>query len=99
MDRGSGSTSRWDCIDFELEIREGGPREYPVAVRSPAGEAHERMRFPFDEGELENRLRSLENALLRSGGRRRRMPPSQEERTVQEFGRALFEALLVGEVR
>ncbi len=98
MDRGSGSTGRWECIDFELEIREGGPRNYPVAVRSPAGEAQEQMRLPFDEGEIEDRLRTLEVALLRSGGRRRRMP-SQEERTVHEFGQALFESLLVGDVR
>lgn len=98
MGRDSGSPSRWDCIDFELEVREGGPREYPVAVRSPAGEAQERMRFPFDEREIENKLQILENALLRSGGKRRRIP-SREERTVQDFGQTLFEALLVGEVR
>lgn len=38
MDRTSGPmVDPWDYLDFELEIREGGPREYPIAVRSPAG--------------------------------------------------------------
>jgi hypothetical protein len=98
MDAHSGSTSSWDYLDFELEIRGGGPREYPVSVRSPAGEARAEMRFPFDEWELKDRLQSLEIALLRSGGTRRRMP-TPEEHTVQDFGRGLFESLLIGDVR
>jgi len=98
MDSGSDSTSRWDYIDFELEIRKGSRRRYSVSVRSPAGEAQEHMRFPFDKWELENRLLALENALLRFGGSRRRIP-SQEEQPVQEFGQSLLQALLVGEVR
>jgi tetratricopeptide (TPR) repeat protein len=98
MDAHSGSMSSWDYLDFELEIRGGGPREYPMTVRSPAGEAQGQMRFPFDEWELKDRLQSLEIALLRSGGTRRRMP-SSEEHTVQDFGRGLFESLLVGDVR
>ena len=98
MDTDSGSTGSWDYLDFELEIRGGGPREYPVAIRSPAGEARAEMRFPFDEWELRDRLQSLEIALLRSGGTRRRIP-SPEEHTVQDFGRSLFESLLVGDVR
>jgi hypothetical protein len=64
-----GSTSSWDYLDFELEIREGVPREYPVSVRSPAGEALAQMRFPYDQWELKDRLQSLEIALLRSGAR------------------------------
>ena len=98
MDTHSGSMSSWNYLDFELEIRGGGPREYPVTVRSPAGEAQGQMRFPFDEWELKDRLQSLEIALLRSGGTRRRMP-SSEEHTVQDFGRGLFESVLVGDVR
>ncbi len=86
-------------LDFELEIGLGQGREYPVAVlRSPAGEAREVMRFPFDELGLENRLQALQLALLRSGGKRRQIL-SPEERTVQEFGRTLFDALFAGEVR
>jgi hypothetical protein len=86
-------------LDFELEIGPGSGREYPVAViRSPAGEVRETMRFPFDELALENRLKDLQIGLLRSGGKRRQML-SSEEQTVQDFGRALLDALLTGEVR
>ena len=88
----------WDYLDFELEISEGGPRRYAIAVRSPAGEAQGHMRFPFDEWELRDRLQALEIALLRSGGTRRRIA-SPEENTVQDFGKGLFESLLVGDVR
>jgi formylglycine-generating enzyme required for sulfatase activity len=90
-----------DYEDFELAIRPGTGRDYPLeVVRAPqGGEARATMRFPFDELALENRLLSLENALLRSGGRhqgRRLLTP--EERAVEEFGRALFAALFTGEV-
>jgi hypothetical protein len=98
MNKNSGSTDSWDYLDFELEVREGGPRAYPMSIRSPAGEAQQEMRFPFDEWELKDRLQALEIALLRSGGTRRRIP-SPEEHTVQDFGRGLFEALLVGDAR
>jgi hypothetical protein len=98
MDKDSGSRKAWEYVDFELEIGEGGPRKYPVTVRSPAGEAEGEMSFPFDEWELENKLLALENALLRSGETRRRIP-AQEEQPVQDFGRNLLQALLVGEVR
>src|SRR5918998_1501611 len=98
MHTDSGSTGSWDYLDFELEVREGGPREYPLTVRSPAGEAQAEMRFPFDGWELKDRLQALEIALLRSGGTRRRIP-SPEEHTVQDFGRGLFESILVGDVR
>jgi serine/threonine protein kinase len=92
-------TEHLTYFDFELEIDHGSGREYPVAVvRSPAGEAREMMRFPFDELALESHLDKLQIALLRSGGKRRRVP-SSEEQAVQGFGRALFDALLTGEVR
>ncbi len=88
-----------EYFDFELEISSGIGREYPVAViRSPAGEAHETMLFPFDELALENRLQVLQNALLRSGGKRRQML-SPEEQKVKDFGQSLFNALLKGELR
>jgi hypothetical protein len=96
MDAQSGSMSSWDYLDFELEIRESESRGYAVAVHSPAGEAQEVMSFPFDERQLRDKLKDLEIALLRSGGTRRSL--STEERTVQEFGRSLFEAVLVGKV-
>src|SRR5215208_7734669 len=96
MDAQSGSMSSWDYLDFDLEISGGSARNYSVAVRSPAGEAQEEMRFPFDERQLRDKLKDLEIALLRSGGTRRSL--STEEQTVQEFGRSLFEAVLVGKV-
>ncbi|MBV9135000.1 MAG: CHAT domain-containing protein, partial [Chloroflexi bacterium] len=87
-----------DCLEFEIEIGHGRGRSYPIAVRSPAGEAREQMRFPFDELALENRLQALQIALLQSGGTRRAIPTSQEE-TVKDFGKALFDTLLSGEIR
>src|SRR5215208_8885 len=95
----SGSSSEYlrNYLDFDLEIGEGTGREYSVAVRSPAGEAQEEMSFPFDDRELRNKLRDLEVALVRSGGTRRRISP--EEQTVRDFGKRMFEALLVGDVR
>lgn len=91
--------SRWEYIDFDVTIRKGNRRKYPVTVRSSAGEeVQEEMRFPFDKEKLENKLLALENALFRSGRGRRRIR-SQEEQAVQDFGQSLFEALLVREVR
>lgn len=78
-----------DYLDFELEIGPGSGREYPLAARSPGGEARETLRFPFGELELENKLQVLQIALLRSGGQRRQTL-SPEQRTVQDFGRVLF---------
>ena len=86
-------------LDFELEIGVGSGREYPVVViRSAGGEAQEIMCFPFDDLALESQLKDLQIALLRSGGKRRQIL-SPIEQTVQNFGRALFNALFTGEVR
>ncbi len=91
--------ARLDYLDFDIEIGPGGGRTYPVSVlHSPAGEAREVMRFPYDELALESQLQTLQIALLRSGGKRRQIP-TDEERNVQEFGRDLFNALLTGEAR
>jgi formylglycine-generating enzyme required for sulfatase activity len=88
-----------DYLDFELEIGEGQGRDYPVAIlHSPAGEARETMRFPFDELALDLRLSKLQIALLRSGGKHRRAP-TEEEQAVQDLGKALFDALFQGELR
>ena len=71
---------------------------YPVKVRSFAGEAHGTLHFPFDDLALEGALLRLQNALLRSGGaRRRQIKPHEYE--VQQFGQQLFDALLTGGVR
>ena len=85
-------------LDFDLEIGPGLGREYPLSARSAAGQVHGTLRFPFDTLALENALLKLENALLQSGGTRRRALTEQEQ-AVQDFGRALFEALLEGDLR
>ncbi len=85
-------------LDFDLEIGIGQGREYPVVVRSPAGEARATMTFPFDDLVLENRLLILQNVLLRSGGTQRQAL-NQDELAVRDFGKALFDATLVEEVR
>lgn len=87
-----------EYVSFDLEIGLGSGREYPLLARSQAGEARETLRFPFDELILQNRLQALEIALLRSGGKRRQFL-SSEEQLVQDFGRALFDAVFTGEVR
>lgn len=99
MQSDSNQAGHSNCLDFDLEIGLGSGREYPVAVvRSPAGEAHAVMQFPFGELELENRLKDLQIALLRSGGPRRRLL-SSEEQSVQEFGQSLFDAVFTSDVR
>ncbi len=87
-----------DYLNFELEIRLVRGREYEVSVRSPAGEAREIMRFPYDKLALENKLKDLQIALLCSGGKRRRVASPQEQ-AVQDFGLDLFNALIANEVR
>jgi CHAT domain-containing protein/DNA-binding beta-propeller fold protein YncE len=99
MQGDSTRPGRSDYLDFDLEIGIGTGRDYPVAVLdSPAGEARGNMHFPFDELVLENCLLTLQNALLRSGGKPRRTL-SPEEQKVRDFGQALFEALFTPEVR
>jgi hypothetical protein len=87
-----------EYLDLEIEIGEGVEREYPVTVlRSPAGEPRHLMKFPFDDLELQNRLQSLEIALLRSSGVRRRMLTAGDK-SIQDFGESLFQALFDGDV-
>jgi formylglycine-generating enzyme required for sulfatase activity len=85
-------------LDFDVEIGEYGQDGYPVMVRSRAGEARELLRFPFDRLALESRLDKIQIALLRSAGPRRRRAPSVDERAALDFGAALFDALMAGEV-
>lgn len=87
-----------DYLNFEIEVGHGSGREYEISVRSPAGDAREIMRFPYDKLVLENRLKDLQIALLHSGGKRRRVASPQEQ-AVQKFGLELFNALITNEVR
>src|ERR1051326_5003889 len=82
-------------LDFDLEIGPGSGQTYPVAViRSPAGEAHGTLHFPFDEAALKERLDQVQTALAGNSQERR-----QASQTVQEFGQRLFEALFSGDIR
>ncbi|MEW5987825.1 MAG: CHAT domain-containing protein, partial [Chloroflexota bacterium] len=85
-------------LDFDLEIGQGSGRDYPVVARSQAaGEARATLRFPYDELQLESRLKDLRIALLLTGLKHRRVL-SREEQVVQDFGRDLFNALMVGKI-
>ncbi len=86
-------------LDVDLEIGQGAGREYPIVVRSPAGEARVTMRFPYDDLALESRLKDLKIALLKSATPTVRRALSEEEQAVQDFGRRLFEALLSDDAR
>lgn len=82
-----------DYLDFEVDIAPENGGTYPVrAACSVAGEAHENMQFPFDQQALGIQLSALQNALLSSGA-------STAQMVVQNFGKALFNALFVGDVR
>jgi formylglycine-generating enzyme required for sulfatase activity len=86
-----------DYLDFAIEVHTHTDSHYSVAVRSPAGEARTTAPFPFTDAALESHLLKLENAILRSAGRRRKAPTPEEE-AVQSFGRDLFGFLLRDEL-
>jgi hypothetical protein len=86
-----------DYLDFELDISpisEGGG--YNVALNSPAGQAVGKMQFPFGQLELQNKILTLQVALLRSGGSQR--GPSTDAAAVEQLGRDLFKALFSGDI-
>lgn len=95
----SKSYRNWkDYSDFELEITKGTGQDYSVAlIHSPAGEVHEIMHFPFNELELNNALKDIQIALLEPIEGKRQIVP-YEEKTVREFGKKLFDALITGEI-
>ncbi|MBV7336071.1 CHAT domain-containing protein [Chloroflexi bacterium TSY] len=85
--------------DFAIEVKEITKDEYAISVRSASvGETDERIAFPLTDAELDRALLRLENAILRSAGRRRKQL-SPEEEAAQAFGCTLFDFLLPGEVR
>jgi hypothetical protein len=87
-----------EAVDVELEISSSGAGTYLVAARSPSGEATATMRLPFDEEEIESRLRALQTTLIWSTAKTRRVI-SETEQPVREFGAALFDALIADDVR
>lgn len=88
-----------EYLEFDITIDRIDDTDYMVKViNSPAGQASEILTLPFTEAELHERQQSLQIALLRSSGRRRRILGS-EERAVQDFGQELFDTLFCGDVR
>lgn len=87
-----------DYLDFELELRSEEKGVYRIAVRSPAGEACEKMHLPFGEVELTDLLDDLQIALLQPQHRFRHLP-STSEGTIRDFGQMLFDTLMAGTIR
>jgi hypothetical protein len=85
-------------LDFDLEISPGSGGTYAVTTRSRAGEKTETIRFPFDERTLRERRQDLQIALLQSLLATRQVL-SPEQQVVQDFGKQLFETLMVGDIR
>ena len=82
-----------DYLDFELEVRPLGGRQYKlIVIRSPAGETRAEAIFPLDTLQLENSLLKVEVALSRSSHSKRKVL-TEEETAVQTFGRHLFDFL------
>lgn len=94
-----GTENQLKYLDFEVEIREGKRHQYPVTVlNSPGGEATATISWPFTHASLADQLAKIDDILLRaSARRRRRLDPS--EKTIQDFGANLFDALIAGELR
>ena len=91
-------TGIMEYLDFEIEIAHGDRVDYPLAViHSPAGENRTTSTLPFSQIELENRILTLKNVMLRSGGQHRRAL-TPDELTVRNFGQDLFDALFTGDV-
>ena len=77
--------------DFDLQIDVGDGRRYAVAVlSSPAGAARGNMTFPFDAATFAAYLAGLEQAL--------RKPTNGGVDVAQEFGAAIFDALMQGDI-
>ncbi|HKR02107.1 MAG TPA: tetratricopeptide repeat protein [Pyrinomonadaceae bacterium] len=86
-----------EYLDFDLLINSDGEHGYEIVVRSPAGEAREFRKLPFDRETLKDRQNNLQLALLRSGGRYR-LATSPKGQPIQQFGLELFNALFTGSV-
>jgi hypothetical protein len=88
-----------EYLNFDLEIecsQDGNCYEVSV-LHSPEGETVEKMVFPFSAVELESRLKDIKIALLRSSSEHR-LAFSPEEGAVRDFGKALFNAIMAGNV-
>lgn len=87
-----------EYLDFDVEIGIGDGLQYPLSVRSPAGEARGTMNFPYDRDRLELHMKDLEIALLRSASITRLHLPSQLH-MVQQMGMDFYNSLFTGDIR
>jgi WD40 repeat protein len=87
-----------EILDFELELGDLGDQGYPLTARAPAGEAAASLRLPLTREELDYQLGVINDAVLASSAVARRVATGDEE-PVQQFGRRLFDALVVDDVR
>ena len=85
-------------VDFDIEIEHLDGLAYKVEVRSPVGDTHAVMLFPYSSLELKNQLLLIQNALL-SGRSLSRRALNSHQSAVKEFGHSLFTALFSGDVR
>ncbi|HXB46264.1 MAG TPA: hypothetical protein VNW50_00775, partial [Streptosporangiaceae bacterium] len=87
-----------NTLDFELEIGDLADQGYPVTARAPAGEAAASMHLPLTREELDYQLGVISDAVRASSSVVRRTA-SGDEQPVREFGRRLFDALVIDDVR
>lgn len=89
-----------DFLDFEIHIAPGTGQDYPIlVVKSPVGEASGTFHLPFDAPGLENHLKGVEIAVLKSGSVRRDIVmATDEDESVSDFGKKLFNALFTDQV-
>jgi hypothetical protein len=88
-------------LDFDIEILAlpNAENRYVVSVlHSPAGEIRQVIQFPFSDIELDSQLKDVKIALLKSTGGHR-LAPSPEETVAKDFGKALFNSVMSGEIR
>ena len=95
--------SHLDYLDFNLQVGPPDPDgRHPVTVRLPAGDVYrERVAIPHDQLALDSHLTG--EAIVRAGAAavRHLAAPSAAPSapSLDEFGRALFDAVVRGEVR
>ena len=87
-----------EILDFELEIGDLADQGYLVTARAPAGEAAASMRLPLTREEFDFQLGVINDAVLASSAVSRRVATGDEQ-PVQQFGRRLFDALVMDDVR
>lgn len=86
-------------LDFELQIGPRNGNTYQVSVlHSPAGEAHDHFQLPFRKEALVEQLYALQTAVIPPTNSARQ-PITARQQTIQHFGQALFDALMVREIR